>query len=375
MGTIVARKSADGTTSYRAQIRLKKAGQIIHSESRTFSKRAMAQAWLSKREAELEKPGALAALKHKGLLLKELIEDYRREVADVPGAFGRTKREHLKQLQGMVLAEEPVLALDTPRLLAHIRKRRADGAGPSTVANDLIWLRAVLKYARSARGIPVSLEALAEAQEAARDTRLIGRAKRRTRRPTAEELEKLDAWFSRPRRRILPGSPDMRLVMWFALYSCRRQEELTRLQRAGFDEHSRTYPVTDLKHPGGAAGNDGLAVLPDRGWDVLRAILRDVPSPDGRLFPYNPTTISAAFTRACKTLGIEDLVFHDLRHEGCSRLAEDGATIPEIQQVSLHESWGSLQVYVNMRGRRGRRVDFEDRVVVAEPAKSPATLA
>lgn len=363
MGTIVARARGDGTTSYRAQIRLKKDGIIIHSESRTFSKRALAQSWLQKREAELEQPGALDSIKHRGVTLRQVIEDYRREVADQPGAFGRTKREHLKQLQSMSIADEPILSLNAPRLLAHVRERRGEGTGPATVGNDLIWIRTVLRYARTARGIPVSLEALDEAAEAARAARLVGRSQRRSRRPTAEELEKLDAWFSRPRQRILAGTPNMRLVMWFAIYSCRRQEELTRLTRAGFDEHSGTYPVTDLKHPGGAAGNHGLAVLPPRGWDVLKAILRDVPSDDGRLFPWKAETISAAFTRACSTLGIEDLRFHDLRHEGCSRLAEDGATIPEIQQVSLHESWGSLQVYVNMRGKRGRRADFEDRVM------------
>jgi site-specific recombinase XerD len=60
-----------------------------------------------------------------------------------------------------------------------------------------------------------------------------------------------------------------------------------------------------------------------------------------------------------RILGIEDLHFHDLRREGASRLAEDGATIPEIQSVSLHESWSSLQIYVNMKPRTGERAEFE----------------
>jgi integrase len=51
-------------------------------------------------------------------------------------------------------------------------------------------------------------------------------------------------------------------------------------------------------------------------------------------------------------LGIEDLHFHDLRHEGCTRLAEQSFTIPEIQKVSLHDSWGSLQRYVSVKSRR-----------------------
>lgn len=48
-----------------------------------------------------------------------------------------------------------------------------------------------------------------------------------------------------------------------------------------------------------------------------------------------------------KLLGIDDLHIHDLRHEACSRLAEDGWTIPQLQSVSLHDSWASMQIYVD----------------------------
>ncbi|MBV6596110.1 integrase, partial [Acinetobacter baumannii] len=37
---------------------------------------------------------------------------------------------------------------------------------------------------------------------------------------------------------------------------------------------------------------------------------------------------------------------------GCTRLAEQSFTIPEIQKVSLHDSWGSLQRYVSVKSRR-----------------------
>ncbi|MES9883256.1 MAG: tyrosine-type recombinase/integrase [Sedimenticola sp.] len=57
-------------------------------------------------------------------------------------------------------------------------------------------------------------------------------------------------------------------------------------------------------------------------------------------------------------LGIENLKFHDLRHEGASHLAEDGLTIPQIQQVTLHEFLDSLSRYVNMTPIRGERLEF-----------------
>ncbi len=70
------------------------------------------------------------------------------------------------------------------------------------------------------------------------------------------------------------------------------------------------------------------------------------------LLPLNPKSLGKEFREACKMLGIEDLRFHDLRHEGCTRLAEQSFTIPEIQKVSLHDSWSSLQRYVSVKARR-----------------------
>jgi integrase len=69
----------------------------------------------------------------------------------------------------------------------------------------------------------------------------------------------------------------------------------------------------------------------------------------GRVFPYTTDAVSAAFTRACQLLNIEDLHFHDLRHDGISRLFEMGKTIPQAASVSGHKSWQSLQRYTHLR--------------------------
>jgi integrase len=79
-----------------------------------------------------------------------------------------------------------------------------------------------------------------------------------------------------------------------------------------------------------------------------------MPSDEQRIFPYSTDAISAAFTRACKILGIEDLRFHDLRHEGISRLFEMGRTIPQVAAVSGHRSWTSLKRYTHIRQSKDR---------------------
>jgi integrase len=41
--------------------------------------------------------------------------------------------------------------------------------------------------------------------------------------------------------------------------------------------------------------------------------------------------------------------FHDLRHDGISRLFEMGWTIPHVASVSGHRSWQSLKRYTHIR--------------------------
>ena len=58
--------------------------------------------------------------------------------------------------------------------------------------------------------------------------------------------------------------------------------------------------------------------LSSRALIELKSLPRSV---DGRIFPIvSANAISMAFTRACKREGIEDLRFHDLRHEATSRM-------------------------------------------------------
>lgn len=350
MGSIIARKDSTGATRYRAQIRIKQSGVVVHSESSTFSRKAAAQEWIAKREKELAEPGALAAVKHQGVTVSELVDRY---LATIGDKFGRSKTAHLKQMKKMeLLAGLSATQCTSVQLVQHADDRRKE-AGPSTVANDFVWLRVLFRHARVAWGIPCNMQAIDDAVEALRAARTIGRPRSRRRRPTAEELEALDAFF-RKKRWTIP----MWYVMWLAIYSARRLSELFNIEAAHLHDASGTYMVYDLKHPDGAAGNDHEALLPEMGWVVLRDLQRTHPVESGPLLPWSPKTASNYFTRACFQLGIKDLHFHDLRHEGASRLAEDGKTIPEIQQVTLHEDWGSLKVYVNVRGRRGRRADY-----------------
>ena len=144
----------------------------------------------------------------------------------------------------------------------------------------------------------------------------------------------------------------MHAITAFAMFSTRRQEEITRIQWKHV-EQGRVL-IEDMKHPGEKHGNHVWCDLPPE----AEAILRAQPRRDDRVFPYGTDAISANFTRACKVLGIEDLHFHDLRHEGITRLFEMGWTIPHVAAVSGHRSWVSLKRYTHIRQTGDRWQDW-----------------
>jgi hypothetical protein len=47
-----------------------------------------------------------------------------------------------------------------------VHRRRADGAGPATIMNDLIWIAVVLRAASNVKELPVRPEVAQEAREA-----------------------------------------------------------------------------------------------------------------------------------------------------------------------------------------------------------------
>lgn len=67
------------------------------------------------------------------------------------------------------------------------------------------------------------------------------------------------------------------------------------------------------------------------------------------IFPYESKSIGSRWARATAALAIDDLSFHDLSHEGTSRLFERGYDIVEVQQFTLHESWDMLTRYTNLK--------------------------
>ncbi|QIH09294.1 MULTISPECIES: tyrosine-type recombinase/integrase [unclassified Pseudomonas] len=345
MGSITVRKRKDGSVAYTAQIRIMQKGVTVYQESQTFDRKATAQAWLKKREVELKEPGALERANRAGVSIKEMIERYLVQYEKLR-PLGKTKRATLSAIKESWLGDVADVELTSQKLVEYaVWRMETAGIQAQTVGNDLAHLGAVLSVARPAWGYEVDPHAMSDARQVLRKMGAVSRSRERTRRPTLDELDRILTYFEqmRDRRR---QEIDMLRVIVFALFSTRRQEEITRIRWDSLNERDQSALVTDMKNPGQKYGNDVWCNMPTEAWRVLQSM----PRVADEVFPYNARSISASFTRACNFLEIDDLHFHDLRHDGVSRLFEMGWDIPRVASVSGHRDWNSMRRYTHLRG-------------------------
>lgn len=351
MGTVVPRKTKKGV-SYLAEVKKTRKGEVVFYETATFSREILAKQWVEKIEQRIKDNPDMLSARNAGMTLQEAITLWRDEVGH---NFGKTTNDALKAIQERPIAKKRVSTMRRTDWSAYALER-AKTCAASTVNKDFQHLRGVLKHVIALHGVQVDMNEFILATDGLRSSRVISRSKKRDRLMTNDEAVQLTQYFYKKYHRRKSAYP-MHLIMWLAIYTCRRQEELTLMRFE--DDSGDFWLIRDTKDPTGAKGNHKHGRISEEARAIINelitpAIRNNMKSPnknwdESLLLPLSIKNISASWTRACKMLEIRDLRFHDLRHEGSTRLAERGMTIPQIQEYSGHESWSSLQRYVNTK--------------------------
>lgn len=363
MGTIEARKRSDGTTGYTARVRIMRDGKT-YKEAQTFDLKAAAKAWMKRREGELVAPGALERKLGEDPVLGVAIGRY---IEESEKELGRTKKQVLQAITDSDLGQQQCSKVTTSAIVQYLQTLDVT---PATRSNYLSHLAAVFAVARPMWTYPLDEKQIADAWTVTRKMGIIGKSRKRERRPTLEELDKLMEHF-RQRNVRMPSANPMHYIIAFAIFATRREEEICRIKWADYEKDAARVMVRDMKNPGDTVGNDVRCDLVPEAIAIIEAVPRVTPE----IFPYSSTAVSAAFTRACYLLGIntedmphsERLHFHDLRHEGVSRLFEMGWNIPHVAGVSGHRSWNSLKRYTHLRQTGDKYKDWKWMPVVTTP--------
>lgn len=200
-------------------------------------------------------------------------------------------------------------------------KRKGTSLSPSTINHRLSMLSALLEVA----DLPPHAV-----------SHLSVKGNRRTRRISDAELTQMQAWCAGNGSRR--GAWTMGRMIWVALDCCARQGELLALTWADVgpdwvtfrdtkNSESRTVPLTPR-----------AAQLVEAG--------RGLPGPFADL---DADRITALWSDMRTNMGLatdEEFVFHTLRHEGLSRLADKGTNAFTIAAIAGHANITTTQVYV-----------------------------
>ncbi|MFO7766484.1 MAG: site-specific integrase [Pelovirga sp.] len=126
-----------------------------------------------------------------------------------------------------------------------------------------------------------------------------------------------------------------------ALETAIRQGELLSLEWKHVNLSRRTVYLPETKN------NDAREVpLSSKAVAVIQNLPRRI---DGKVFGVSGSHVSKTFQETCKKLSIENLRWHDLRHEACSRLFEKGLNPMEVASITGHKTLQMLKRYTHLK--------------------------
>ncbi len=330
--------------SWRVQIRHK--GRYVNE---TFLRRDDARSWARSTEGKIDRgetpqPSRIARLETFG----DMIDLHIADMCAVGRSPQRSKAATLEMLKRR-LGKLKLIELDRSRIIQFGRERSTEGCGPVTLGIDIGTIKLVLSHAAAVHGLAIQVEPIDLARIALKRLQLIGKGQERDRRPTQDEMDRLIGHFSVNPRQIAPVARIIR----FAVATAMRQDEICRVTWADVDARTKMLTIRDRKDPRNKNGNhQRIPLFAATGYDAW-AILEEQRSirsnEDARIFPYNGRSVGTAFRRGCRELEIKDLHFHDLRHEGTSRLFEAGFTIEQVALVTGHKDWKMLRRYTHLK--------------------------
>lgn len=337
MATIIKRGD-----SWRAQIRKTGAKTL----SATFSKKALADKWVRDTELAIEMGQFNKEDPDFGVLFQRYIDEVL-SLKPMQRTHVATMRTLRRKMTGTLVSEL------TPAWM--LKFAQSMDVAPSTRAQLFIFMGLVLRTADTFWEVRPDWDGWKRGRRALLDYGLIGRSIERSRRVSDDEIEAIMDEM----RSALP----MEELIRFAVDSCMRLGEVVRVEWNDIDHDKRTLMIRDRKHPNKKKGNHQIIPLLGQTYPIIQRQVKQ----NGLIFPFNPNSISAAFFRAIQKTDIKDMHWHDLRHEGISRLFEQGYAIQEVALVSGHTSWNMLRRYTHLSPESLHRDTSDNGVKVGQP--------
>jgi integrase len=292
-------------------------------QTKTFESKVDAEKWARALESAIDKGEFVSISEAHRTTLRAAIERYLLEVTPtMKGAVPDTIR--LKAMMRRPIAKWSMANLSAARIAAYRDERLKEVSG-GTVIRELAYLSSIINHARREWGInvpnPVQMVRKPPSPQA------------RSRVLTEDEIAKLLQALEPEGRRSHWTKPAVHL----ALETAMRRGELLSLRWENIDLQGRTAFLPDTKN-----GDSRMVPLSTAAVQVLQGVPKHI---SGVVIPVKFFSLDAAFKRACKRAGLEEVRFHDLRRTAITRMAEKLPNVIELAAVSGHKSLMVLKRY------------------------------
>ena len=293
---------------------------------KTFTNKKDAVVWVRGIEARID-AGETNVAAPKATSLADLITRYSQEIT--PLKKGRhTEQRRLSRLLRDPIARTPLSKLTSAKL-AEFRNRRIND-GVRAAQYDLILIKHCIKIARLEWGVPMP-------NNPVDNIRIPNGIKRRERRLLEGEYEALSKAAQQCKNRLIWPIVD------FAIETAMRRSEILALRWENIDHEYAIATLPDTKN-----GSKREVPLTKKAKQVIGSLSKQ----EEYLFPMSDCAVRHTWDRLVKRAGIENLRFHDLRHEAVSRLFEMGLSVPEVASISGHKDYRMLASYTYVNNRQ-----------------------
>jgi len=307
---------------WQAKIR-QKGRRII---ARTFDTKTAAQKWARSIERELDQGTYLPSTAAERTTVADAVDRYVKEIMPKLAGGGKSSMSILARLKAE-LGSLSLAFLDSSHVSAY-RDKVAKRYSPQTVLHDIGFLNRILGCCQKDWGIHLPRGVVTES------VRLPSRPEGRDRRFNEGEEEKL------LEAACCYGDGQLACIIAFAVETAMRRTELASICAEHVDWKKKYVLLPKTK-----TGVSRRVPLSPLAFDILFNRERKT----GLIWDMRPDSISQAFERVCITAGIENLRFHDLRHEATSRLFELGLNMIEVAAITGHTSLEMLKRYTHPR--------------------------
>lgn len=307
------------------EARIRKRGWPV--TCKTFSTKVQAEQWAREIESEMDRgvfvSRAEAESTTLGEALERYIEEYIPRLSDVKRETNRARAIQRHELSSRFLA-----SIKGKDIAEFIKLRQEEGAGPNTIRLDLALLSRLFEVAGSDWG----MESLANPVKRANKPKLPSGRSRRLEKGEEERL--LEAC-----------SPEFQAVVNFALETAMRREEIASLTWSQVDLKRRVALLPKTKN-----GDARMVPLSPAAAVLIGSRPRTLHGP---IFGMSKDAITKTMLRVCRKAEIDDLRFHDLRHEATSRLFENtDLDVMEIRAITGHRAMQMLARYSHLRAHK-----------------------